>query len=554
MMPNKVFVIGLDGATLDLIRPWASEGKLPHLAQIMATGAFGKLRSTIHPLTAPAWTSFMTGKNPGKHGIFDFISLSPNSYNIRYNNALSRRSASLWKILSQADKKVISVNVPFTFPPEEVNGILISGLDTPSTKSLFTYPPDVADDIKRHVGEYVIMAQYRNSRRAYVSEIFRMIDSREATVKYLMDKEPWDFFMVVFSATDVVQHTFWKYMDKSHPQHVAQEAAEFEDVIYRVYQRMDQVIGRLLARLDDQTTLMIMSDHGFGPLRKAVYLNKWLEQENLLQPAARSNSVRGPGHALKGILGRCKKNLPRELKDVAIRFLPGLKARINSYLVGSHIDWSRTQAFSFGVHGSIFINLAGRQPNGIVRPGKDYDAVRAEIIDKLNRLTDPETGERVVERVYRREELYHGDCVDLAPDLLIEWKDYAYTAQQDYGEGVNSVFQTRSKFEFSEKEHNGSHRLDGVLMMCGGPTERGVELHGCHIVDLAPTILHLMGTGIPEDMDGKVLTSAMADDYIAAHPIAYGRAADHDMDEVTRTYSSDEAEKIETRLKDLGYL
>jgi predicted AlkP superfamily phosphohydrolase/phosphomutase len=554
MTENKVFVIGLDGATWDLIEPWADAGKLPHLAEIMATGAFGKLRSTIHPLTAPAWTSFMTGKNPGQHGIFDFISLSPNSYNIRYNNALSCKSASLWKILSQADRKVISVNVPFTFPPEKVNGILISGLDTPSTKSPFTYPPDLAEEIKRHVGEYVIMAQYRNGRRAYVSEIFRMIDNRAATVNYLMDKKPWDFFMVVFSATDVVGHTFWKYMDASHPQHVAREAAEYGDVILRVYQKMDQIIGRLLARLDDQTTLIIMSDHGFGPLYKAVYLNKWLEQENLLKPVAPSRNVSRAGHPLKGILGRCKKYTPRGMKDLAIRFFPELKAKVDSYLVASHIDWSHTKAFSFGVHGSIFINLAGRQPMGIVQPGREYEDVRTGIITRLSQLTDPENGVKVVERVYRREELYHGDFLHLAPDLLVEWKDYSYTGQQDYGEDIESVFQSRSKFAFSEKEHNGSHRLDGVFMMHGGAVKRGVELQGCHIVDLAPTILHLMGMSIPEDMDGKVLTSAMADDYTAMHPIGYGGAAAHDVDEVISTYSSDEAQRIENRLKDLGYL
>ena len=496
----------------------------------------------------------MTGKNPGKHGIFDFISLSPNSYNIRYNNALSCKSPSLWKLLSQADKKVISVNVPFTFPPEEVNGILISGLDTPSTKSVFTYPRSLYEEIKRHVGEYVIMAQYRNSRRAYVSEIFGMIDNRVATIEYLLENHPWDFFMIVFNATDIAQHTFWKYMDSSHPQYVPQEAAEYGDVILRVYQEMDQVIGRLLANLDDETTLMVMSDHGFGPLKKAVYLNKWLEQENLLQPVARSSNVLDPGHPLKAVLGRCKKYLPRGLKDVAIRFFPELRAKVDSYLVASHIDWPHTKAFSFGVHGSIFINTSGRQPNGIVQPGTEYEGLRTEIIARLGRLTDPETGETVVERVYRREELYHGDCVDLAPDLLIEWKDYAYTAQQDYGEGVNSVFQTRSKFEFSEKEHNGSHRLDGVLIMYGGPTKGGAELQGCHIVDLAPTILYLMGEEVPEDMDGKVLVSALTEEYVKAHPIVYGNVTDRGADEATTTYSEDEAEKIEERLKDLGYL
>jgi predicted AlkP superfamily phosphohydrolase/phosphomutase len=554
MGENRVFVIGLDGATLDLIRPWAEEGKLPNLAEIMATGAFGKLHSTIHPLTAPAWTSFMTGKNPGKHGIFDFISLFPNSYNIKYNNALSRRSPSLWKLLSGSGKKVICVNVPFTFPPEEVNGILISGLDTPSTKNVFTYPPSLGDEIKRRFGEYIIMAPYKHGRSGYVKEIFRMIENRVATVDYLMESEPWDFFMVVFNATDVVQHTFWKYMDPSHPQYIEEEAAKYGDVILRVYQKMDKVVGQLLERVEKEATLVIMSDHGAGPLRKVVYLNKWLEEQNLLGSVRNEGSTLTCGVLGRALLGRCKKNLPRGTKNIIKKFFPKARDKVDSYLVTSHIDWSRTKAFSFGVHGNIFINLAGRQPKGTVRPGKDYEALRTEIIARLSRLSDPETGEVVVQRVYRREELYHGACVDLAPDLLVEWKDYAYTAQQDYGEGITSVFQTRDKFEFSEKEHNGSHRLDGVFMMCGGPAKAGIELEGCEIIDLAPTILYLMGEQVPEDMDGKVLTSALTENYVEAHPILYGKVTDRRPEEVVTTYSSDEAEKIEERLKDLGYL
>lgn len=549
-------VVGLDGATLDLIKPWASEGKLPHLAKVMANGTFGKLRSTIHPLTAPAWTSFMTGKNPGKHGVFDFISLLPDSYNIKYNNALSRMSPSLWKLLSDAGKKVIAVNVPFTFPPEKVNGVLVSGLDTPSTKSVFTYPPSVYQEMKEHVGEYVIIAQHCGSkgRGGYASDILHMIENRAATVKYLMDKYQWDFFMVVFSATDIVQHTFWKYMDPYHPQYVAEEAAKYGNVILKVYQRIDEEIGHIMERLDDRTTLMIMSDHGAGPLKKVVYLNKWLEQQNLLRFNQKGDPALSSTNLRKKLLGRCKKDLPRGLKNIITKFFPQLKARVDSYLVTSHIDWSRTKAFSSGVHGSIVINLKGRQPKGTVQPGKDYEELRTQIIAKLSDLADPETGEAVVERVYRREELYHGKFVEYAPDLLIQWKDYAYTAQRDYGEGVKSVFQTRNKFEFSDKEHNGSHRLDGVVMMLGKTTKAGMELKGSEIIDLAPTILYVMGVEIPRDMDGKVLTSALIADYLESHPIVYGESTHDGIGEVATTYSAEEAQEIEGRLKDLGYL
>jgi predicted AlkP superfamily phosphohydrolase/phosphomutase len=556
MSESKIFVIGLDGGTLDLIKPWASEGKLPHLAKIIANGSCGKLRSTIHPLTAPAWTSFMTGKNPGKHGIFDFVSLMPNSYQIRYNNALSRKSSSLWRMLSDADKKVMVVNVPFTFPPEKVNGLLISGLDTPSTKSVFTYPPSLYKEIKKHVGEYVIIAQYNNSkgRSGYVSDIFKMIKNRAATVTYLMDTYIWDFFMVVFSATDIVQHTFWKYMDPNHSQYNADEAEKYGDVILNVYKKIDKKIGHIMECLDDKTTLIIMSDHGAGPLKKAVYLNRWLEHYNLLRFNKKDIETKPFIDPWKRLLGRCKKDLPRGIKDIITKVYPEIKSKVDSYLVTSYIDWSQTKAFSCGVHGNIMINLRGRQPCGTVQPGKEYEELCNEIITRLCDLVDPETGEKVVEKVYRREELYHGNFVHYAPDLLIQWKDYAYTAQQDYDERVKSIFETRNKFEFSEKEHNGSHRLDGVVMMLGKSIKAGIELKGSEIIDLAPTILYLMGIDIPEDMDGKVLTSALMDDYVRAHTIVYGKKVQEDVYEVGTTYTSEEAQKIEGRLKDLGYL
>jgi len=556
MTEHKVFVIGLDGATLDLIKPWASRGKLPHLTKIMENGSFGKLRSTIHPLTAPAWSSFMTGKNPGKHGIFDFVTFIPNSYEIRYNNGLSRRSPSLWRILSDAWKKVIVVNVPFTFPPEKVNGILISGLDTPSTESTFTYPPSLYKEIKDNVGEYVIMAQYKNSkgRSGYVSDIFHMIENRAATVQYLMGNYPWDFFMVVFNATDIVQHTFWKYMDPHHSQYDADEAARYGNVILNVYQNIDEKIGHIMESLDEKTTLIIMSDHGAGPLKKAVYLNKWLELQNLLRFSLKGNGAQVPSNLWKNLLGICKRNLPRSAKKIIYKFFPEIKAKVDSFLVTSHIDWPHTKAFSCGVHGNIMINLMGRQPMGTVQPGQEYEELRSKIIARLSDLVDPETEERVVEKVYRREELYHGNFVHSAPDLLIQWKDYAYTAQQDYGEGVKSIFQSRNKFEFSEKEHNGSHRLDGIIMMHGKPIQAGTELKGSEIIDLAPTILYLMGIDIPEDMDGKVLTSALTKDFIDAHPISYKETTQGDLQEPASTYTHEEVQKIEGRLKDLGYL
>jgi predicted AlkP superfamily phosphohydrolase/phosphomutase len=306
--------------------------------------------------------------------------------------------------------------------------------------------------------------------------------------------------------------------------------------------------------LDEKTILIIMSDHGAGPLKKAVYLNKWLELQNLLRFSSKGNGAQVPSNLWKNFLGRCKKNLPRSAKKIINKFFPEIKAKVDSFLFTSYIDWSHTKAFSCGVHGNIMINLMGRQPMGTVQPVEEYEELRSKIIARLSDLVDPETEERVVEKVYRREELYHGNFVHSAPDLLIQWKDYAYTAQQDYGEGIKSIFQSRNKFEFSEKEHNGSHRLDGIVMMHGKPIKSGTELKGSEIIDLAPTILYLMGIDIPEDMDGKVLTSALTRDFVDTHPISYKETVQGDILEPVSTYTHDEVQKIEGRLKDLGYL
>src|SRR6266404_3961929 len=222
MKTPKVLIVGLDSATFDLARPWIDEGKLPSLAALMKNGAWGRLASVVPPITPPAWTSFMTGKNPGKHGIFHFVETEPGGYAMNYTNATSRRSPTVWKLLNAAGFSVGTMNIPFTYPPETLDGFQISGMDTPSENSPFIHPLSLRKDLEDHVGKMSLDIRYLGAmsteeRRARVLAELEKLDRQWAAVAlYLLEHRPQDVMMFVFMSIDTVQHYFWQYMDRSH--------------------------------------------------------------------------------------------------------------------------------------------------------------------------------------------------------------------------------------------------------------------------------------------------------------------------------------------------
>lgn len=215
---NKVFVLGLDGATFNLIRPWVESMELPNFARLIKQGCYGDLESVIPPLTAPAWASFITGKNPGKHGVFDFVERKPGSYDIEWVTSRSRRGRSLWKIVSSHEGNVVVINIPNNYPLEQVSGCMVAWMDAPGDKKDYTYPPELANEIKENIGDYIITILDWKENEDLIKfryNLHRMIDKRAELTYYLMEHRPWDFFTVFFTATDIVQHCFWSYMDPS---------------------------------------------------------------------------------------------------------------------------------------------------------------------------------------------------------------------------------------------------------------------------------------------------------------------------------------------------
>jgi predicted AlkP superfamily phosphohydrolase/phosphomutase len=550
----KVLVIGLDGVPLNIIQAWAAEGRLPNLSDLMERGAVGQLRSTIPPTSGPSWSTFMTGKNPGKTGIYDFLYREEDSYVFPPVNASRRDGLAVWKLLSNQGKKVGIVNVPMSYPVEEVEGFMISGWMTPYSAQDFTYPPELSHELRDGIGYYTIYPTetFAESRRDdFWMACDELLDLRSRTVSYLMDIHPSDLFMVVIFDTDRVLHQLWHYLDPGHPWREGGDGTDKSGPVARYFQRVDEKIGEIVGRVDEDTLVIVLSDHGMGPAHNFIVLNNWLLDVGLLRLR------RDPWRALKYRLfkrGFTLRNVHRVADRIGLAKHAEYKGLYSMdylmklvFLSFLDVDWSRSKAYSFGRHlGSIYLNVKGREPEGLVNPGQEYEEVREEIIRLAREFVDPRTGEPLIGEILKKEDIYRGPYLDRAPDLILRPRDERniFFGLADFGSSttVDTVYR-----------YSGMHRDCGLLIMAGKGVSEGATLEGAGIEDLAPTILYAMGSPIPQDMDGRPLTEIFSEEYRTQVPVSYGE--EESSREVRESgYSEEAEEEIKERLKGLGYL
>jgi predicted AlkP superfamily phosphohydrolase/phosphomutase len=555
----KVLIIGLDALTPRLVEKWVADGLLPNIARFLEEGAYGPLDSVPNRNSAPAWSTMVTGLNPGKHGIYWFTEDDPETYDYRFVNGSFRRGKAFWRVLSEDDQRVGIVNVPLTFPAEEVNGVMVAGLDSPSVDDpRFTHPPQLRTEIVRAAGgeyhihpglpRYVVSGEIDEG----LDRLHRSIDGRAAAARHLMAAHPWDTFMVVFTESDVVQHFFWRQMDDPSPE----DSDRARTAIRDTYEHLDRVVSDLVEAAGEDTVVVLVSDHGAryddGLARS---LPNWLEQLGLLR--YREEESRASARALVLRLAAktyrvLDRRLPPGLKHRLAARLPWAHRRMQVMMSFGKLDWARTQAYTDGQRPEIWINLAGRQSRGIVAP-EEYESVRERIITELSSARCERTGQPLVRRVLRREDAYAGPFVDRSPDLVVEWVDAGGCLDIVYPDGRRMQLVKRHLPDDPyDRLLNGGHDQHGIVALLG-PGVRPGRLEDARIADIAPTVLYLRDAPIPADVDGGVLVEAMDPGLVASRPMKRGEASAPGEGSGSG-YSQEEEVEVRERLQALGYV
>jgi predicted AlkP superfamily phosphohydrolase/phosphomutase len=457
---KKLAVIGLDCAPPRLVFDlWRDE--LPVLSGLMQRGVWGDLRSCHPPITVPAWSSMMSSKDPGQLGLYGFRNRKSHGYEeYAFANSNHVKHDRVWDILSRAGKRVVLLGVPQTYPPRPVNGCLVSCFLTPSNDSTYTHPPELKAQIEKVADGYVFdVDDFRTADKgALLERIYEKTRKHFRVARHLVQTQPWDFFMMVEMGTDRIHHGFWKYFDPAHPRY--EPGNPLEHAIRDYYRYIDREVGELLALMDADPTVLVVSDHGAKKMDGGICFNEWLIQQGYLR-----------------LLSYPEQTTP-------------ISAKL--------IDWSATRAWGDGgYYGRLFLNVKGREPQGVIEP-HDYERVRDELIAAIAAIEDPD-GRNIGSRAYRPEELYR-EVNGIPPDLIVYFGDLGWRSVGSVG--------LRSIYSFSNDTgpDDANHDWNGILIMSEGQRDLGGRrIDGAQLMDIAPTILQRFGLAIPPDMLGSVI-------------------------------------------------
>ncbi len=455
---KKLVVIGLDCATpRTLFEDFKDD--CPNIKKLMESGVYGKLRSSDPPITIPAWMVMSTGKKAGTLGLYGFRHRKDNSYNDFWiATSYNIKELKVWDILAKKGLKSCVLGLPPTYPVQKVSGCLVSGFITPDSNSEFTYPPELKEEILKNVGDYIFDVNFRvDKKEDLLNEIYKMTEIHFKTVKYLMQNKEWNYFKFVIIGLDRFHHAFWKYYDREHQKYEHQN--KFEGEMKKYYHFLDTKIGELLDLFDDDTIVMIVSDHGAKAMKGLICVNMVLED-----------------------IGYLKFNTK-----------PKPKTRIGE----ADIDWEHTYAWGWGgYYARIFLNVEGREPQGIIKED-DFERLRDEIANKLKSIKDV-NGDPMNTKVYKPEELFgiiRGD----APDLMVYFDDLNWRSSGTVG------YESMYLDENDTGPDDAVHDWYGVYIIYDPKKKIGKNLGVKNILDIAPTSLYILGLDVPFDMEGNII-------------------------------------------------
>ena len=460
-MPDvkRVMIIGLDCAEPSLVLGRFRD-QLPTLSALADAGAYGRLESVVPPITVPAWSCMMSSRTPGDLGIYGFRNRADHSYDgLFIANGAAVKEPRLWDILGRRGLRSIVLGVPGTFPVRPLNGVMVSCFLTPSTQSQYTFPPALRNEVEDVVGEYLFdCTEFRTEDKDdLLRQIYEMTDRRFKLADHFLSTKPWELFAMVEMGTDRIHHGFWKDMDPAHRKHVPDGAHERAILDYHVH--VDSLLGDLLRHADDETAVLVVSDHGAKRMDGGIRINEWLRQEGLL-------------------------SLQREPED-------------RSSTRDCGIDWPRTRVWAEGGYYSrVFLNVEGREPEGTI-PAADYERFRDELIERISAIPD-ELGRPIPTKVFRPEDVYP-EINGVAPDLIVHFGDLYWRAVGTVG-GDEGIY----TFDNDTGPDDANHAQHGMFILRAPGVEPGLR-EGAHLLDVAPTVLELLGQPVPQAMRGASL-------------------------------------------------
>jgi len=526
----KTILLGLDGGDLEIFDLFIGLGLMPNLSALMAGGCRGPLLSTIPPITSPAWTTMTTGLDPGKHGIFSFHRRLDQEMRRVPVNSSDVKQKRIWDYFSEQGKRVCVINVPLTYPPSPVNGLMVSGMLTPGSDVDFTYPESLKTGLNDACGGYQIDTPWHHYRRGreLIAALRANLANRRRAIEYLMAREPFDFTMMVISSTDRLQHAFYGRIAEIGRRGGADSPLDEE--ICRFYHDLDDLLGHLSRQYRKSHQIFIVSDHGFRPVHTKVNINKWLAQHGCL----RSKGAFGGGW-LRFLIRRLDRV---GAERTARKLLPG--KRSGRTVAQAHIDWKNTRAYS-GAAGdqAVYLNVAGRDPQGVVPPA-DYINERDAVEKILRSLFDRSRGEPVLDTVHRREKIYRGPCVDRAPDLVLQCRrGYVITDKRSEARLFNPA-----------GKQTGWHSMEGMFAAAGPGIGPGRRLRSLSLPDILPTLLYSRDLPLLKSFDGAVRTGMFSPAFQQGRRIIQGEGST----ERTPEQAVVDEDLIGQRLRSLGYL
>ena len=460
-MPDikRMMIIGLDCAEPSLVLGRFRD-QLPTLSALADAGAYGRLESVVPPITVPAWSCMMSSRTPGDLGIYGFRNRADHSYDgLFIANGSAVKEPRLWDIVGRRGLRSIVLGVPGTFPVRPLNGLMVSCFLTPSTQSQYTFPPALRNEVSDVVGEYLFdCTEFRTEDKDdLLRQIYEMTDKRFALADHFLSTKPWELFAMVEMGTDRIHHGFWKDMDPAHRKHVP--GGPYENAILDYHVHVDRLLANLLRHADDETAVLVVSDHGAKRMDGGIRINEWLRQEGLLglerEPQGRS-STRECG-----------------------------------------IDWSRTKVWAEGGYYSrVFLNVEGREPEGTI-PAADYERFRDELIERISAIPDDQ-GRPIPTKVFRPEDVYP-EIKGVAPDLIVHFGDLYWRAVGTVG-GDEGLY----TFDNDTGPDDANHAQHGMFILRAPGVEPGLR-EGAHLLDVAPTVLELLGQPVPPAMRGASL-------------------------------------------------